>query len=498
MEIMSYLQKIQALRDSIGIESAVGNASIGAVLMNPDSFSMTWAMVGDLLARPHNQLSDTDYSSLAWYFALLDTIQGQQRFLNYMAEPISVLSFDVGVSHTAFRGNMAFAMCPHKVANLRFQLENGIAAHMDVLMGLPYGSYLYDRFLRERNAMMARSTMLSVIDSHLRAWDNLATGRELMHVFIGNAVVGYTGGPFTISSVGNFGDTILTFQRAIAENMGTSPSAAGIQYVVATPLNQEIRFTRVLEGPGLATEINDQLEHELRIRHNFNRSAAIWSAATTVARSAVLAAAWAVSGQPEAMLHVLEIIGDVNRQAAMADAAWLRSRNIADMAHLGHYYRDFYLTGIAVRDGSDRQLHIWPSQYTYAAFNSFNNTVGPSTQPSTQPQQNSGPHPSGLMGERPLGFHVITWPEFMRNPLAHFEFYRNLNSAQRDLVSANVESARTAQRERNAQTGGTGTDTDTDTDSDTGSDAGNTSSSGSGGGDGTTASQTNSVVTRDW
>jgi len=135
-EIMAYLHRIQELRDSIGVESAVGNASIGAVLMNPTSFSMTWGAVREILDRPHNNITELQYANLAWFFTLQDTNQGMQRFLNYLAEPINTVPLNRGLP---FRGDMAFSICPHKVSNLQHHLEAGIAVSTHLLMELPQG-----------------------------------------------------------------------------------------------------------------------------------------------------------------------------------------------------------------------------------------------------------------------------------------------------------------------------------------------------------------------
>ena len=436
-EIMAYLYRIQELRDSIGVQSSVGNASIGAVLMNYTSFRMPWSTVREILARPHNNISQLDYNNLAWFFTLQDTNQGMQRFLNYLADPIDVISFNAGgVNNVLFSGDVAFSICPHKVANLQHHLEIGIAVSSYVLMTLPQGNS-YNVIERRLYAKMVRTTMLSVIASNLRTWENTATGQQLSHVFVGREVNGYAGGPFSISGGGSrYDGWNLSFQRAHGVDISPSlPPGTSSQFIVQTPQQRRsIYISQALDGIGLAAAHSDLLVGNLNMMHNFDRTAAIWEATRRVAVAAALSEAFDALGLPQAILYGSEIWHTVREQEAQALEARIRNYEIANELHLGQYFRDLFIMGVAVVENGEIQLRTWPSPYTYAAFNSFNNTMANFV--------------SGDGG--PESFQRVTWQAFMRNPMEYYAYHRDLNPARTSTVYANAQDARNAQWVRNA------------------------------------------------
>jgi len=454
MEIMSYLQKIQALRDSIGITSPLGNACIGAVLMNPDSFDPSWREVREILSRPHNRISELEYSSLAWFFTLLTEIEGQVQFLNYLAEPFQGSFFPARPGPDFPWDSTPFTVCSRKIANIQIFLAYGIATNIELQMDLHHLSSDYERLELERQDMMQRFALLSVIAS---VEFNPNAGTSSTHVFVGNA-----SGPFSLRQAG--ADIQLTFTQSEVLPSTNSLMSVDIQ-------ERNVRISTALDSGVLAAYAVNTAGTTTRTRHVFDEAAFLREAVISTVSGILTAAAWRQSGRPDAMRHVLNILN-------AADSASTRARGVindidmvVEHAILSHYIQDFFLEGITITEIEIGVVHApqilkWPSPYTHGSMVALNGVI-----PRIEAGSNAIPAVLQPLfaGYRTPAFAECEWHRFLANPTDGFEIYRYMFQRfprlMGDFRNA-VEANRLAQRNGTNNTTQTQTQTQEEEDRD--------------------------------
>jgi len=96
--IESYIAKIGNIRDSFGNKftteadgTVYFGSSSGSILTNPTNFAeVPWWWLEEIFRLPADMITDRQFSLLAFYFTLADTVSSQERFLNLMAQPVDI------------------------------------------------------------------------------------------------------------------------------------------------------------------------------------------------------------------------------------------------------------------------------------------------------------------------------------------------------------------------------------------------------------------------
>jgi len=302
-QITGYIDRIQELRDSIGVISPGGNASRGAVLMNPDSFAPAWAGIQNILSRPASDITVSEYGILAHFFIMTACdIPATERFLNYLARPLDFTVYNprgpgIGVwgdQYTPWTGlspdQMIFGFDSEIVGNIKAVIDVSIALWLDVHVELLWGNEISlndpicEALTRDRRTMQERSALLSEVlrlpngSTFTHGPTTGYTPTQLTLPIVPSmsdrmgVLVGGANGPFRLEPRDNgislFVDTIVIEQKDAARMRGLSDNAVREGTDIQS---RRICITNVIYGGmayhGHVFEADGQLAAQLRSIH---------------------------------------------------------------------------------------------------------------------------------------------------------------------------------------------------------------------------------------
>ena len=230
-QIESYIQRMGALRDSFGnmfTTAADGVMYFGSStqsILNKDEISeASWGMFDQMLRLAMRDpspvpLFEQDYANLAWFYTLQESIAGQERFINMLAQPVTMTHpANMFYDPRSEFDMQAYRVCPDIIANIMQNIENRISETLTEQMSLntrhPNRAVL-DAQWRD---LAQRLDVLTVIQQNIN--DPFAFTRMDTHhpVFIGDAA---GNGPFSLQSIQN--GASLTFHTGFYRTRSDSP-----------------------------------------------------------------------------------------------------------------------------------------------------------------------------------------------------------------------------------------------------------------------------------
>ena len=380
-----------------------------------------WNWIRSTLSRPASSISDADFARLAELFVFITNVSDQERFLNYLADRVIITTpFVDNVHH-----DVAFTVCPIKVAGIQRHIDAGIAIMLYgqfqlMLSGFSYYSIntidMERRRFMERTALLTVVGELAVLTQDVYNWPN-NTVQRMLSTSEGRI------GPFTLVRIGAANSQGLSFQEGISLTVQhgsitfvtSTNSRTGVQSVNARFLRDDsvgivgsntIHISNALTPTAANISIPNQIGLSLQIRHQFSATSHIASRVSSKMRSAAIATAWKatlpITGA-SIILPGLEIVSGMPSAQARAISIQRDIGSVVDASALGAYFQAFELESVIISEaGRSMQVLAWPTNNTYGRLLSLNSAIN----------------------------RTFTWAEFMQDPTAGFEVFRGLSSAE--------------------------------------------------------------------
>jgi len=470
-DIQRYMARILELRDSIGYITP-GGSTIGALLNNQNAYLDQWEMSEYILSRRTRPITPAEFRTLAWFYSKLDTLEGQQRFLNMFLEPVNLPD---GVS--ALPNHPAFSICPHKIAGVQRHIDSGIDELLSLQMGLDHTGNEYRIVQRNRDHLMNLSALLTMVNSLTDHNVEIALRQHAdpgiqQRVLLG----GFNDQPITLTA-GDERRTIVTFNQGSvfthliqADSPGNFPSSTirqtSVQHGNITPPEQgihltqwykfdgnesQIAITSVLGGAGVAwSHLQGETNHHL-IRHAFDLETHITTQLINSTASSVLGGllSLAPGGVETAASHVINfgnIFTSIPSARAEAERRQQEVLSRSDMERFRNYQSHFAYRGVVIHGNGPPQILTWPTVLTFEAVDALDHVLRNNRLADITPSP-----------ENITQLH-FTREQYMENPTAVFEVYRALGAVgiyELDKRINHNTSARengfTAQAEREAE-----------------------------------------------
>jgi len=425
-QIETYTHKIRAIQNSLSewesteerhFLRAIIDASRQRRLVGLDTHAEAWNYFREILNLPADEITEQQYANLAWFLILQDTPQDQERFLNYLADPI-----DVPQLHTVNPHNdVPFVVCPLKVAGIQRHIYAGtFVLLIRQFQLIEDGTPLYDATIRllteERRTLMQRHALL-VVAGELGTrsngewgWEQDDPNRPIRRALFAEP---NSQGPFTITqNTGRNirGETVsdgitLSVQHGTIAVIGDEPFAtAHFNRVDRANFmgNNTIYISDGLAPPEASRLMGDLQFEIVYARHSsFNTVSYIASQVMDKVRAAAIAVAWKkyfpIAGATAA-LYGLEILLKVSPAESKAESLRQDIMNMRDAYLFGWYTYHFELDTILIsEEGRAWQALSWPTFNSYASIHAFNH----------------------------ITLQNFTWAEFMQNPSVAFEIYKD-------------------------------------------------------------------------
>ena len=405
-DINRYMARIQELRDSMGIVAPGGGACIGAILNNPTHFAEQWADIQNVLSRPADQITSRQFETLAWWFSLQTSIGGQERFLNYLADPVRLPS-DVAVLRGDFT---AFTFCPQKVAGIQWYIQGGIGALLGMQMNFATDSDAHGAIQAQRDHLKGLSVLLTVVNSltehgvRIVTWDEATTPGVQQRVLLG-----INNAPPIRLSEGYPNGTAVTFTRGEVftkvEGEGINHNTArGFVSLQPSQLNHRIfRASEIIDstitistrvsGVTLNSENTRALGDHFYQRHQFDLAEHIAMGILGLYGSVLTTP---IPDAASISLDLAMVFASI--PAASAEARGIQNdfRTFESSVLLGAYNERFHLRGVLVtEDGRLPEIISWPTVATESSLNALNSVAGTN----------------------------FTWEDYLRNPNAVMEAF---------------------------------------------------------------------------
>jgi len=398
LQIIHYLNRIKELRGIIG--TSYPNNTVGDVMMNRGTFDIAWDMVREALAPP--RINDQTAHSLAWFFALQDSIEGQERFLNYLADKVEITSSNV---QNQFN-NVPFTVCPVKVAQLQSHLATGIMAltfeqQQAAREGRLPNDPQAEADAAQRLLLIERFTLLEVVreiaEVTTNSWD--ITSGTIQRILGGSPD---SDGPFSLREL-RMEDGMplngigLFVQHATLNTENRSdnfPPLVRLTHVHNANFrgNNEVRIYPIIST--LADiDYTTYFGRQIAMRHQFDPIASLVSMATDAATFAALAASWKLVGAGTIAAGLTQLgtaitAGGSYVVAGQQIASKLFSEfekankiqndinALVEASRFGNMLNDFFLDAVLVSEtGRETVSSFWATHYTPAAQSAYQTVV---------------------------------------------------------------------------------------------------------------------------
>ncbi|MCL2841806.1 MAG: hypothetical protein FWE05_13690 [Defluviitaleaceae bacterium] len=383
---------------------AMQNRSLEERLRSASTSEERWAAIKDVLSRPANEITDADFAHLAHFFITLNTIEEQQRFLNYLADPVEMTSPIVGNPS----GYGVFTVCPAKVEGIQRPIAVGVELMLvwqfQLIEDGRGDSRDFRNFTQQRHHSMEAFALLSVAgqiaNTTSESWSGVQ-GQTTQRTILADRD---SQGPFTLTAreaVDTNGEIVsngvaVSIQHGILSTQSTGDTATLLVERVnnlGRAGNNEIHISPLLLPAEAQAAISNRESEALHFQHQFHMGTYATSQITDKIISVASAAAFAATikltlplagvstgvsahvgavGVPS-ILYSLEIMDKVNAEQARIERSRREIDRMLDANSLGIYVQNFALDTIIISEnGRDPQVLNWTTHNTYASVRAFN------------------------------------------------------------------------------------------------------------------------------
>ena len=386
-----------------------------------------------ILELPHDKITPEQYAHLAQFFVSMETVVEQNWFLNALAQPIEI--------NPAPRLNQygvePYTVCADKVLGIKRQIDGSLARSLEAQRWLYAGGMktndpVYKFLEAGSKTLMERSAMLSVVHDLAviiseQSW--ITEDNPVYHILAGDKV-----GPFKLEasfdSKGVQDGVILSVRHGTASS--NSIDVFDVLGETGFTGTNDIRVSLAFRGSEVNREIGSLTEAQFLLKHEFDMLSHLGSEVSSHFRDSFISGAADLAMMAEifvgqatqtaqkagSLVSGLYTVGDIayNTYDASKKAKEFQEdvRTIVEKGRLGQYYEKFDLYSILIsEEGKDWQALSWPSSGTQFSVEALNSLY----------EEN------------------YTMRQFLENPTAGFDVFRNLTTHERGEFERYIKNA---------------------------------------------------------
>ena len=371
--------------------------------------TIDWSRVRSILDLPADRITEEQFAELANLFVSLDSVEDLQLFLNYLADKVETDADNVSGRDFQWPNYTAFTICPDKAAGIQRHVDVAMAIllHSQFQLMMDGDSFSNDHALtvqqrrrhietinNQRHHLMGRIALLTVVSDlaahtqHSSRWPDGVTLRNVLAASEGMV------GPFTLAAIDASNNPGLPFEAGFSLSFQhallrlSNPRQSGVGYTnalfsrdnsIGVNGGRTIHISSALDTRCFGNSVLRLEGMRLKLKHQFDATAHIFSEITKKIRSAAIAAAWKVAVPFEGAMAILPGIDFVRGMPSARARAEAIQVNIASMVEVGffsNYLIRFELDGVIISEaGINWDVLVWPTHLSYGSLLALNNII---------------------------------------------------------------------------------------------------------------------------